>query len=142
MENNCYEKYLTNSFAKEKYADLILKIVEKIYGILFASLLSVPAIYLIFPATNLSVPFWVILGLTVTGIVVAIYLTILALKQYQALGDVHASKSAEMPDEVTHEQLKIGNEINISSSENVSISINCSTTKISIHIEPTPKEIQ
>lgn len=141
MVNNYFEKYLTNRLAKEKYADLIFKIVEKIYGILFTSLLSVSAIYLIFPATGITVPFGIILTLTVVGLMAAIVLTVLALKISQELGNEPIIPNGTIGNE-SQEQRPVSNQIDMASSGNLYMSINCGQTKITIRIVPTLKEFK
>lgn len=140
MSKNFYEKYLTSRLAQEKYADFILKNAENLFGIIFTSLLSIGAINFYFPSTAALIPVWVVSTLTAFAILAGICLLSYSLSRYQLIGDEPVTPSSDVCIETPQCNQSVCKEISISSSGSVNISIDCSTSKISIRIDAPLKE--
>jgi hypothetical protein len=140
MSKNFYEKYLTSRLAQEKYADFVLKNAENLFGIVFTSLLSIGAIHFYFPSTAALIPVWVVGTLAAFAILAGICLLSYSLSRYQLIGDEPVTRSSEVCIGAPQDNQSVCKEISISSSGNVNISIDCSTSKISIRIDGPSKE--
>jgi len=148
MEGNFFSKYLANHKAKEKHADFMMKMAEIILALVFAGLLSVPAMELGFSgkASCCAVvvdqegfPLWYLI-LIVGGAAAGIWMMFKALKSYSELPPSPVEKSAPKSEPFRNLFGDSSSDVEVSISGNAKVSIDGDKSITTIRIRTGDKE--